>query len=78
MEIIKLVRGSIDLDSSETGKTGLDASSTASNNIFHEEILTVEQCIRQFVHPIVGISKALAVGKDQLLDGTLLEVRECL
>ena len=78
VEIIKLVRGSIDLDSTETGKAGLDSSSATSDNILHEKILTVKERIRKLVHPVVGVSKALAVGKDQLLDGTLLEVREAL
>ena len=78
MEIVELVRSCVDLNSAKHGQTLLDASSTGSNNVLHEEVLRIEESIRKLVHPVIGTPKALAVGQDKLLDSSLLEIRKRL
>ena len=76
-KVIVLIGRGIDLNATkECQATSLGVAT--SNNLSNQNILTLIQSEGELLHAVLGILETLSVGKDELLDGTLLEVRKCL
>ncbi|EED86436.1 mucin-like protein [Thalassiosira pseudonana CCMP1335] len=78
MEVIQSIGCSIDLNSTQQSQSLLDTSLSSVDNITNEHILRIIQSIRKFLHTIFSVTKTLSKGKDELLNSSLLKIRELL
>ena len=78
VEIVQSIRAGVDLDSTKNRSCLLETSSSRRDNITQQEILGFVQGVWELLHSVVGVIQSLSVGKDEFLDGALLEIREGL
>ena len=76
-KVIVLIGRSIDLNTTkECQATSLGVAT--GNDLSNKNILTFIQSEGELLYAVLGILETLSVGEDELLDGTLLEVRKRL